>query len=114
MVKETIILSQEELDKIAYDDMGIYSCGAITTLYFMAPVEILPSYNAKKHEDCKSSEISITVRNDSDVILSCISPTNAEGTDYDWEDYNLSDSSKLALLAKAVCQLACYEGVKVC
>ncbi len=113
MVKngEIIYFEKEDLAKITYDDMGIYGGGEVTTLYFTAPITLLPFYNEEQYISCEECEISLTIRED--ITLCRMSPT-LDGSDYDWNDVILSLESINALLAKAICRLASYEEVKIC
>lgn len=76
-----------------------------TTLYFSAPKEMLKMLLAKDYPDAIAMEISIEFPSNhigADQADVCISPTNTDGEDYDWNDIDLSydDIDKLILLAE--------------
>ena len=75
-----------------------------TTLYFIAPKEMLKTMMVKDYPEAISMEISIEFPIDciearyADV---CVSPTNEEGEDYDWYDIDLPYNEIEALIELA-------------
>jgi hypothetical protein len=75
-----------------------------TTLYFIAPKEMLKTTMVKDYPEAISMEISIEFPMNhiearyADV---CVSPTNEEGEDYDWYDIELPYDEIEALIELA-------------
>lgn len=79
-------------------------------LYFTAPIDLIESIYPNKYPEAVSTEISLTfsassekyVNLEADKANVSISPTNAEGEDYDWNkiEIDINEIQKLIFLSK--------------
>ena len=75
-----------------------------TTLYFIAPKEMLRTTMVKDYPEAVSMEISIEFpmnHIEASYADVCVSPTNKEGEDYDWYDIDLPYDEIEALIELA-------------
>ena len=87
-------------NRITFDERHVSDVYGTTTLYFIAPKELLNN----KYPEAESTEISIefpTNNQDPEYASVMFSPTK-DGEDYDWYDVNLphEDIEQLMALSK--------------
>lgn len=77
---------------IVFDERYDSDAYQTVTLYFICPKEFLRVFLGKEFPDAVSAELSIEMPGsdlEAKYATVCISPTNADGEDYDWYDISL-------------------------
>lgn len=93
-------------ERIRFDERYDNKENRVTTLYFIAPKDLLVKYDYD-YPEAVSAEISIELPFNhlaAECGYASISPTDEDGTDYDWNDIDLpvDEIHELIRLAESV------------
>lgn len=91
-------------ERIVFDERYDSDAYGTTTLYFVAPKEILKTMIGKDYPEAVSMEISVEFPTDhieAGKAYVCASPTNENGEDYDWWDVDMPYDEIEALIELA-------------
>lgn len=88
-------------DRIKFDERYDDEENKSTTLYFTAPKELLKEFDLKNYPEAISIEISLEFPLDCIVpehAYVSVSPTNKNGEDYDWCNFDYMDCNDIEAL----------------